>query len=257
MSKTPDTVFETLFKRFDRLAGSHFSRVAKYWLGPEPRSNLFLFFAVLLIALSAMANVHVRHSQQQTWKSEGPATQIFGTSSFSTADAPYFLRQSAIALRDDQATTFNAIRSFPNKIPNKIEVPAEHGHPGGPRDVPLLSFLIASFAGDDEPAGLLATGNMGLLFSSALTAMAIAICFGAPGYWAQGAIAGLGGGLSAAYLARSSIGRIDTDQLNLGFMYLMFGLVVFAGRASSRLWCLGWCVVAGDGQSFHVVVWKA
>ena len=31
----------------------------------------------------------------------------------------------------------------------------------------------------------------------------------------EGAVAGLGGGLSSAFLVRSSIGRIDTDQLNL------------------------------------------
>ena len=59
----------------------------------------------------------------------------------------------------------------------------------------------------------------------------ITVCFGAAGYWAEGAIAGLGGGLSEAYIPRSSIGRIDTDQMNLGFMYLMFGLVMIAGRA--------------------------
>ena len=89
------------------------------------------------------------------------------------------------------------------------------------------------------------TGNLSLFATSALTALAVAVCFGAAGYWAQGAIASLGGGLSAAYLIRSSIGRIDTDQLNLGFMYLMFGLVVFAGRSASPLRCLGWCMVAG------------
>ena len=107
-------------------------------------------------------------------------------------------------------------------------------------------------AGDDLPA-YLAVGNRGLLVTSALTAVAVAICFGASGYWTQGAIAGLGGGLSAAYLIRSSIGRIDTDQLNLGFMYLMFGLVVFAGRASSRLWCFAWCVAAG--LSANLFMW--
>ena len=39
--------------------------------------------------------------------------------------------------------------------------------------------------------------------------------------------------------------RIDTDQLNLGFMYLMFGLGVFAGRSKSRISSLAWCVAAG------------
>ena len=73
----------------------------------------------------------------------------------------------------------------------------------------------------------------------------IVICFGATGYWLEGAVAGLGGGLSTAFLVRSSIGRIDTDQMNLGLIYLIFGLVIFAGRARSRLQALAWCVCAG------------
>ena len=239
MFKAPGPTSENLFTRIDRLVKTHSYRVTKGWFGHEPRSNLFLIFALVLIALAALGNVKVRHSQQQIWQS-GPATQIFGTPSFSTADAPYFLNHSANTLRGEQATAFNSIRAFPNNIdilPNDQSTV--------PHNVPLLSFLIARFAGDDDPSRLLATGNMGLLLSSALTAVAIAICFGASGYWAHGAVAGVGGGLSAAYLVRSSIGRIDTDQLNLGFMYLMIGLVVLAGRASSKLCCLGWCVAAG------------
>ena len=49
-----------------------------------------------------------------------------------------------------------------------------------------------------------------------LTAVMIMIAFGAAGFWLEGAIAGAGGALSLAYLGRSSAGRIDTDQLNLG-----------------------------------------
>ena len=58
-------------------------------------------------------------------------------------------------------------------------------------------------------------------------------------------MAALGGGLSSAYLVRSSIGRIDTDQLNLGFMYLMFGLVALAGRAKTRIQTIIWSMAAG------------
>ena len=68
---------------------------------------------------------------------------------------------------------------------------------------------------------------------------------GAAGYWIEGGVAAIGGGLCSTYLVRSSIGRIDTDQLNLGFMYLMFGLIIFAGRARTRAHALGWCVAGG------------
>ena len=65
--------------------------------------------------------------------------------------------------------------------------------------------------------------------------MMIILAFGATGYWLEGAVAAIGGGLSSAYLVRSSFGRIDTDQLNLGLMYLMFGLVMLSARSKTAV----------------------
>ena len=101
---------------------------------------------------------------------------------------------------------------------------------------PLLALLINMLAVQHDPAGLLNAGSRVIILTAGLTALMIAICFGAAGYWLEGAAAGVGGGLSMAYLTRTAIGRIDTDQLNLGFMYLLFGLLVFAGKARSRTW---------------------
>ena len=223
--------------------------LAKLWLGPEPRTRLFLISSIVLIALAITANVKVRHFQLQDWSSGTPTALIFDTPSFSTADAPYFLSQSIAFLNGGPSDSYSSLRSFPNNN-SATSGPDDKI---GPRNVPLLSFLIARLAGKDDAVGLLVVGNRGLLVASALTTIAVIFCFGASGYWTQGAIAGLGGGLSSAYLMRSSIGRIDTDQLNLGFMYLMFGLVVFAGRASSRLMCFIWCVVAG--LSANLFMW--
>ena len=98
---------------------------------------------------------------------------------------------------------------------------------------------------DNDIKTLLASANLMIIVTAAVMALMIAICFGAAGYWAEGGVAALGGGLCSAYLVRSSIGRIDTDQLNLGLLYLMFGLITFAGRSRSTIYTLGWCVVAG------------
>ena len=249
MVRTPGQVTENLFSRLNRFVKIYLSHMAKPWLGPEPRTWLILVSATVLIALSLSANVYVRYSQLQVWKSENSAALIFNTPSFSTADAPYFLKQAATVFRDGTTASYSALRSFPTNSDEKTEPDSKTII----REIPLLSVLIATFSSGDDPASLLATGNLGILVTSALTAVAVAVCFGASGYWIQGAIASLGGGLSAAYLIRSSIGRIDTDQLNLGFMYLMFGLVVFAGRASSRLWCFAWCVAAG--LSANLFMW--
>ena len=208
---------------------------------------------MVLVALAISANVYIRHKQFQIWQSADPLSQIFDSPTFSTTDAPYFLTHAVSIQRGDPVVSFNSKRVYPNNL----QAASETTDTSNLRDHPLLSVLIAGFAESDEPAGLLTAGNLGLFATSALTALAITVCFGAAGYWAQGAIASLGGGLSAAYLVRSSIGRIDTDQLNLGFMYLMFALVVFAGRSPSPLRCLGWCMFAGAPKPVHVVVWQA
>ncbi len=239
--KTPVRSFVPLLDFLSRLERRYSSRVTTDWLGPENRSLSLIICAAILLALATTANVFVRHSQLQTWQSTDPSTLIFDAPTFSTADAPYFLAQAAAIHRNESADKLQALRTYPNNLPTAVT----EFHHKGVLDHPLLSVWLAGLTASDNAANLLAVGNAVIIFTSALTAISIAICFGAAGFWAQGAIASLGGGLSAAYLMRSSIGRIDTDQLNLGFTYLIFGFAVFAGRSKSRLHCFAWCITAG------------
>ena len=61
-----------------------------------------------------------------------------------------------------------------------------------------------------------------------MTTLSVILAFGATGYWLEACVAAIGGGLSASYLVRSSAGRIDTDQLNLAFVYLLLSMCVLA-----------------------------
>ena len=105
--------------------------------------------------------------------------------------------------------------------------------------------MIYWLADNDSPQALLEVGNAIIPVTAAMTALAIIFCFGATGYWLEGSVAAIGGGLSMTYLQRSSIGRIDTDQLNLGFFYLLFGLAIWAGRAEKWRTGLGITLLAG------------
>ena len=107
-----------------------------------------------------------------------------------------------------------------------------------------MSRLIAYFAKDASPQALLIAGNKMIPYTAAITAIAIFIAFGATGYWMEGSVAAAGGGLSLAYYWRSTIGRIDTDQLNLGLMYFMFAMVLCAGRAKQLKWGLFFTILA-------------
>ena len=69
-------------------------------------------------------------------------------------------------------------------------------------------------------------------------------------------VASLGGGLSYAFLPRSSFGRIDTDQLNLGLFYLLFGTVLLAGRASSGRASILVHHRRVGSKDLHVLVWQ-
>ena len=130
-------------------------------------------------------------------------------------------------------------------FPNAVHTGAQEQETGFFGGHALLPITIGSLSSDAEIPSILRSGNRLIIISSALTALSIAMCFAAAGYWLEGAVAGLGGGLSSAFLVRSSIGRIDTDQLNLGFFYLLFALVILVGRSNTTRATLIWSALAG------------
>jgi len=211
--------------------------VARWSYTPVMTRWLPLAF-VILATLAILMNMQVRHAQYQTWQTFYDTEE---TLLFSTTDAPYFLRHAGSIKNGETINEHDSIRSLPNLTDKLTNLPADTSL----RSRPLLSVALAYVTDSADPATLLTYANKGILLTSALTALMIVMCFSAAGYWLEGCAAALGGGLSMAYLGRSSIGRIDTDQLNLGFIYLIFGLAVFAGKAGSRGKCLMWCVAAG------------
>ena len=186
-------------------------------------------------------NSLVRLSQFNSWQENQNSVHRGSAALFSTADAPYFLKQASLIKDGQNSFTQESVRSFPNNLTfseNKAtQRSSDTPHP--------LAFLLAFLAENNERETLLTSGNHMIIFTAAITSLMITCCFGAAGYWLEGAIAGLGGGLSSAYLLRSSIGRIDTDQLNLGFFYLIFAFLIAAGRAKSKKWCILHCIFAG------------
>ena len=205
----------------------------------QPATTKWLLLAILIFAaLAVLLNLQVRNAQSQAWAAQHG---VAGSSLFSTTDAPFFLRHASSLKTGEDVVAHNSIRLFPNFSQTLTDAPAISSL----RSRPLLSVVLAYISGDADPSSLLTNSNKAILVTAALTTLMIIVCFGAAGYWLEGSVAAIGGGLSVAYLIRSSIGRIDTDQLNLGFMYLIFGLAVFAGKATSRSKCLIWCMTGG------------
>ena len=226
-------------QRIDQIQSHHRAFVDRPWL-VLPSGRLYVALILLLSMAAVFANFHVRSQQFSYWQSQPDIFFVEDTPLFSTMDAGYFLGIAQSLSRQDTPHDFEARRSFPdgrNSAQNVADVT--------PAKAPLLSSLIYWLADNDSPQALLETGHAVIPITAAITALAIILCFGATGYWLEGSVAAVGGGLCMAYLQRSSIGRIDTDQLNLGFFYLLFGLAIWAGRAKNWQISLGLTILAG------------
>ena len=227
------------FQKFLSSIAHYQSAVTKPWFGPARLTKTSILVAAIAIIIAAGANSWVRANQLALWQADRETNFIDGAPSFSTADAPFFLRYATLMDSGLSIAEMDKNRIFPNKIgeANNEEQATSIF------DFPMISKVL-SVSSSHEIKAKLRNANQMIIITAAATALMITVCFGAAGYWTEGAAAAIGGGLSAAYLVRSSIGRIDTDQLNLGFMYLMFGLVVFAARAKSSIWLFAWTLAA-------------
>ena len=238
-----------LSAKIEKLENWHARLVDKSWLAPIKPIRLTILLMLIAGLTAACMNGYLRNFQYQKWQDN---SQIFyledGTPLFTTADAPYFLGLAQAIKRDGDFNQFNALRHYPNIKNSWKDSPNSNL-----RNAPLLSVVLSLMASDSSAKSLLEAGHRLIPITALLTTIMIIFAFGAAGYWLEGAIAAAGGGLSLAYLQRSGAGRIDTDQLNLGFFYLMTGLVIVAARAKTFRTSLVLSALAGT--TFWIFDW--
>jgi len=221
--------------------GRHTGRV---WLAPMRLSPYIVFLIIAGGLVAGLMSWSVRDSQYQQFQQYDGLFQLDdGTALFTTTDAPYFVGIAQALKQSGSVRPFFQRRLYPEYHLNPPET-ADNGI----FDAPLLSVIIASFSSDDSYPSLFRTAHAMIPLTAFVTAVMIMIGFGAAGFWLEGAIAGAGGALSLGYLGRSSAGRIDTDQLNLGLLYLVTGLAIFAARTTSMRMAIGLSMVAGFGM---------
>lgn len=221
---------------------SRYSRFATTpWLAPLPLSPLVVVAICLALLGAITATVSVRHSQFETWHKNIEINGINGTASFSTTDGPFFLRTASVIASNGAIAELPEIRNQPARVMQPVESQGEISI----KNRPLISVILAYFAKSTNATDLLDVAHVLTFITAALTASMIIFSFGVAGYWFEGSVASVGGTLSAAYLPRSSIGRIDTDQMNLGFLYLLFGLAYLVGSAKTRVMAIIWALIAG------------
>jgi len=213
------------------------------WMKSD-RGWIYNLLAVALILMAGLINYDARDSQWQEWQANKPVFFADGSPLVSTTDAGYFLSYA----RDYQEGKFDfdQSRNWPEHAGDPPEM-------DGALDIPLLSVIIRHLSDTFYDGDLLMAGNAMIPFTALLTAMAIGLSFWVAGFPAEGAIAGVGTGLSYGYFLRTSIGRIDTDQLILFFISLVLVAVLLACRQTNRRHGIFYILLAAG--FFHLFHW--
>jgi len=216
------------------------------------RPNLWLFLAMLVACYGLSA--YMRIAQFETWKQNPQAYFVGERPMMTTLDAPYWLRLG----REYQEGTYkaNQLRFYPDhtkSLGNRLAPPPEfQDQPSqaaateepGLRDVPLLSVLSGQLAtalgGNHYLAGTLLLPLLAGLFI-----IPLGLYFYLIGVPAAGLLGALIGNFCAEYYMRASIGRIDTDMLNLFFPALGGLMVLLAGKSQSPRTQVLFCALSG------------
>ena len=230
------------------------------------------FFAGVLLACFLLSTV-VRYQQLETWKKNPAAFFVGERPMMTTLDAPYWLRwareyNEGIYLQKDGLRVYpESSKTFQEQlIPEKFKdssvdtklgkhidsaptVTAVSIHYS---DVPLLSFLIAHLSPFFNYNYYL-TGTLLIPVLASLFIFPLGIFFFKIGLPLAGLLGGLIGTFAGGYYMRSSIGRIDTDMLNLFFPVLAGLLILLAGKAKKERDILIYAL--GAGLSLFLFQW--
>ncbi len=197
-----------------------------------------LFIIVLL--LSYTLTVQQRYAQFQHWQAQPEVFFVEGSPLVTTADAPYYLRL---------AREFAEDKFKPGGLDRKREYPVGKR---APDRIPLLSFLLAKLSPLFE-GNLYLTGHWMVILGAGLFVIPLGLYGWQIGYPIAGLLAGIVGGFSFKYFARTSIGRIDTDMLNLFFPVLAAYFALLACQAKKTYW--GWSWAALSGITMYLFTW--
>ncbi len=208
----------------------------------------YLMGAGVLILLAGMINYDTRQNQWEHWQANPTIFYADSQPLVSTTDAGYFLSYADNYKQGAEVNVFNINRFYPERTPDFIAKNSDPvDAPSGPMsatEYPLLSVMIAEISRVFFDGDLLTAANAMIPITGFLTAVAVGLMFWAAGHPAEGAIAGTGFGLSTSYLLRTSVGRIDTDQLIVFFVALTITFILLAMRMRDWRHMLGFVLLA-------------
>jgi len=238
---------------------------------PELKNNSLLFAGVLLVCFLVSAGV--RFKQFESWKKTPAAFFVGERPMMTTLDAPYWLRwareynEGTYGQKEGLRGYPDSTETFQGKSVKKLSLPLKYTDlkpstnnsqsSSGTKairynDVPLISFLIAHLAPFFNYNYYL-TGTLIIPVLASLFILPLGVYFFRIGVPVSGLLGGLVGTFAGGYYMRSSIGRIDTDMLNLFFPLLAALLILLASRAKTERSVLLYAM--GAGLSLFLFYW--
>ncbi len=177
-------------------------------------------FAVVILLIVIFSS-QVRLDQYRAWQEEPERHFAEGRPLLTSSDAYYWTRL-AQEYRDGgyYDTVHDPLRAYPDGAKK-------------PRPVPLLSFMIAT-ASSAAGIDLFEAGIYLIPLLAGLFVLPLALYFRRIGLPAAAITAGLVTSFCQEYYTRTSIGRVDTDALNLFFPLLASLFILFAMESDSR-----------------------
>lgn len=204
---------------------------------PKIKKNKSLLFLLILFFLSVVINFNARLYEKNVWLENPAYFSVEGVPMVRTGDPALYLKMAQYLKRNESLDNFYNKTNYPNvseksKPPLISLLPSILGTSKNV-DTPLISLVISYLAQGPSLEEIVNAGNFLVLTCSVITAIGIFYLFFSIGRPFEGIIASIGGGISTHYLGRSSFGYIDTDILNLFFMYFLFGIIYLASKKQS------------------------
>ena len=186
-------------------------------------SNLkILSSLIILLFLSIIINLGARYYEKTIWEKNPNVFSSDNIPLVRSGDPAYFLNIAKYLKENKSLQEYNKKLNFPTSSEGEIKPP-------------LLSLIISILSKNSSLNEIIKAGNNLVLFSSILTTSSIFFLFFVIGRPFEGIVASVGGGISTNYLMRSGIGYIDTDILNLFFMYFLFGFIYLSSKKQKNL----------------------
>ena len=199
-----------------------------------------LSILIILLLIAVLINLGARVYEKNIWQENPGVFSAEGEPLIRTGDPAYFLNMAMYLKKGIPISEYKKKLFF------------NDGYAVYDNNAPLLSHLISFLSKGPSITELVNTGNKIILIASIITTIGIFFMFFSIGRPFEGIVASLGAGISANYFHRSSFGYIDTDILNLFFMYFLFAMIYLASRKQSWIKTTLFIIIAGIiGKIFY------